>query len=320
MLTKDVLDLAGAQFGVVASWQLTTMFKMPASRISRARRAGLVHDVTSRVVRVASSPDSFESRCMALQLQTKGVGFLSGPTAARLHGFRKMPTSPIHYTVPGRRSVGTADWARVHYTSWYDAARDRTTLANGLIVATPLRTLFGLAATFNQFRFRRAAEDAWHLGLTTPEEAAAYLDQHRCRGKDGVIVMERWLEQALGQARPAQSDLERKLLDAFERVGLPRPVRQHPVILPGGERIHLDIAWPDVLLAVEPGASWWHGGDLAQRKDQNRDLASGELGWQIVRVDEGLAADPDSIAHRVSRLYDARTTILLGRSVPENLR
>ena len=43
--------------------------------------------------------------------------------------------------------------------------------------------------------------------------------------------------------------------------GLPEPIRQHPLLLLTGELIHLDIAWPEVRLAVEPGHSWWHGGD-----------------------------------------------------------
>lgn len=308
MLTKTILELAGGQHGVVGSAQLTADLGVSSSRISRARRAGLLVDMTSRVLRVASSPETVESRCMAVQLQATGIGFLSGPTAARLHGFRKMPASPVHFTVPDRRRLNVPAWAEVHFTSWYDADDDRMTLPNGLIVATPLRTLFGLAAAFNQFRFRRAAEDAWHLGLVSPIEAAEYLERHRCRGKDGVLVMERWLDHALDQARPAQSDLERRLLDAFEHIGLPRPTRQHPLTLPNGERIHLDIAWPNVLLAVEPGASWWHGGDLAQRKDQDRDLAAGELGWQIIRLDESLARDPLAVARRVRRLYEARAT------------
>ena len=71
-----------------------------------------------------------------------------------------------------------------------------TTLTDSaLLVATPMRMLFGLADAFNQFRFERAAEDAWHRGLITPSEAAEYLERHRCRGKDGVSTIERWLER-----------------------------------------------------------------------------------------------------------------------------
>lgn len=113
--------------------------------------------------------------------------------------------------------------------------------------------------------------------------AADYLQQHRCRGKNGVRVMEQWLEGALEQRRPAQSGLEQLLIDCLLTVGLPEPERQYPLVLATGEVIHLDIAWPSRLLAVEPGAARWHGGALEQRRDHARDRG-------VQRA--GLARDP----------------------------
>jgi len=166
-----------------------------------------------------------------------------------------MPSGTIHFTIPLGPLPKSPPWADIHRTSWYDPALDRETLDDGLIVAAPMRMLFGLAAVFNQFRFERAAEDAWHRKLITPDCAADYLQQHRCRGKNGVVRIERWLEKALTQNRPAQSGLELSLLQSLEELALPAPIKQHPLILPGGETIHLDIAWPSIRLAVEPGAS-----------------------------------------------------------------
>ncbi len=309
MIDRTLLQLAGGQFGVVGYRQLTERLGMSKFQISRARGAGLLVDVMPGVLRLASSADAFEGRCMALQLASGGHGFLSGPTAARLHGIRKMPTTPVHFTIPPGHTITAPDWARVHVTSWYGGEVDRIRLDSGLLVATPLRTLFGLAARFNSHRFERAAEDAWHLGLVTPSDAADYLERHRCRGKDGVRTMELWLEKALGTTSPAQSDLERDVLDALARVGLPTPVRQHPITLPSGETIHLDIAWPDIRLAVEPGGNWWHGGDLGQRKDQSRDLAAAEVGWQIVRVDEHVRDDLMGAARRIRRLFRERSRL-----------
>jgi very-short-patch-repair endonuclease len=170
-----------------------------------------------------------------------------------------------------------------------------------------MRMLFGLAAAFNQYRFERAAEDAWHLGLITPSEAWGYLERHRCRGKDGVSTMERWLERSMARNRPTQSDLERIFLDALRRRALPEPETQFPLQLRSGEIIHLDIAWPDIRLAVEPGSSWWHGGDAAQRRDHERDRACTEIGWMTVRFDETLRDDPDRAAEQVARIHRRRT-------------
>lgn len=274
--------------------------------IARARRNGTVVRMAPDVLRFSSSPETFEMRCMALQLRFGSDGFLSAWTAGRLHGLRKMPAEPLHFTIPGDRRRDAPDWCEVHRSDWFDGSLDATRLAGGLIVATPLRMLFGLAAAYNQFRFERAAEDAWHRGLLTPSDAADYLEAHRCRGKDGVATLERWLDRALTYDRPAQSELERDLLEALDALPIPTPVRQHPLVLPSGETIHLDIAWPDIQLAVEPGASWWHGGDLGQRRDQSRDRACSEAGWLVIRFDESMRADLRSSARQVARIHGRR--------------
>ncbi len=302
----NVLLLAAHQHGVVHRRQLLTL-GMSDAAVWRARRRGVLVDVLPGVLRVASSPETFAMRCMAALLRVDGPSFLGAWTAGRIHGLRRMPRSVVHLTVPVRRRlVETPDWLHVHRSSWFEADRDAVVRDDGLVVATPLRMLFGLAAAFGQFRFERAAEDAWHLGLINPGAAADYLERHRCRGKDGVATMETWLERVLDRNLPAQSDLELELLDALGQVGLPEPVRQHPLRLPTGETIHLDIAWPALRLAVEPGASWWHGGDLGQRRDQARDRACSEVGWHVVRFDETLRTSPLAAARQVLTIYVQR--------------
>ena len=122
--------------------------------------------------------------------------------------------------------------------------------------------------------------------------------------------MERWLERALARGRPSQSGLELEVLRAIEPSGLPTPDRQYAVMLMDGEVVHLDIAWPGIRLGVEPGALWWHGGDERQRLDQARDVACGEVGWQIVRFDERAAAAAVRVADQIGRIYEARSADL----------
>ena len=59
-------------------------------------------------------------------------------------------------------------------TSWIDEERDIEMRTDGIRVATPLRMLFGLARRFSQHRFERAAEDVWHKGLVSPDQAGEY--------------------------------------------------------------------------------------------------------------------------------------------------
>jgi hypothetical protein len=184
--------------------------------------------------------------------------------------------------------------------------RDVGVRHDGLRVASPLRMLFGLAGQFNQFRFERAAEDVWHRGLVPPESAWEYLELIRRAGRGGVQRMAEWLEKAALRDRPAQSGLELDPVAIVERAGLPEPVRQQPLQLPSGEVIHLDLAWPAIRLAVEPGHSWWHGGDLGQRRDQAPDRACSAVGWQVDRYDEQAARRPAAIAVELGAVYRAR--------------
>jgi hypothetical protein len=133
--------------------------------------------------------------------------------------------------------------------------------------------LLRLAETFNQHRFERAAEDCWHRGLVTPDAAADYLAAVRRSGRGGVIRFERWLEACAVRGRPSQSGLQLDVLDAIRCAGLPEPERQLALTLRTGELIHLDLAWPEVRLGVEPGHSWWHGRRPQAASRSGRDRA-----------------------------------------------
>ena len=273
--------------------------------VAKAVDAGLVCRVARGVVGVPVAWDTFEGRAMAAQLTTRRQGFLTGVTAARLYGVRRMPTSPIEVCLPEVQRSPVPSWVRLVKTSWPDD-EVRPERDDGLIVASPLRTLFRLASQFTQNRFERAAEDAWHLGLVNPRQAADYLARIRRKGLAGVAHFDTWLAKSSTMTRPATTSLERLVVELCHRADLPEPVRQHPIVLPSGEVVHLDIAWPEVRFAVEPGHSWWHGGDLAQRSDQNRDRACLQVGWQVVRYDESVWEHQDDTVRELRELYRQR--------------
>jgi hypothetical protein len=269
----------------VASCEQLRRIGVTKTALQYARRTGMVSTVGRGVVAVTAVTLSFEGRALAAQLTAGGEAFVSGPSAGVLYGLRSMPHECIEITIKQTRRVELPLGCRLFRTSWIDEARDVRIRRDGMRVASPLRMLFGLAAQFNQFRFERAAEDVWHKGLVTPQDAAEFLELIRRSGRTGVRRMNTWLENTAARPRPSQSGLELDFLAMIERAGLPTPVRQHPLVLLSGELIHLDLAWPDVRLAVEPGHSWWHGGDLGQRRDQARDRACDAVGWQVERYD-----------------------------------
>lgn len=288
----DVITLFARQHWVAHIGQLA-LIEVSDDMIYRARRRGILVSPVRKVVALAAVPLDLEGRAMAAQLAAGAEAFVSGATAGVLHGLRSMPQQPIEVTVREDRRVKLPPWGRLVRTSWIDDDLDVGVRDDGLRVAVPLRMLFRLAKVFNQHRFERAAEDLWHRGLVSPAEAATYLASIRRRGLTGVARFEEWLDKTELRPRPSQSGLELDFVDVIDRVGLPMPVRQHPLRLPSGELIHIDLAWPAIRLGVEPGHSWWHGGDLRAAADARRDRACDEIGWRILHYteDEQRAAD-----------------------------
>lgn len=305
MANIRLLPLARRQFGVAHLDQLTGELDLTRSQINGLVGRGELIRILPSTYRLASHPDTFLSRAVATQLWAGGIGFLSSWSAARVYELPKMPADVVHFTVPAGHSRRTPAWIHLDRTSWCRPS-DRQTLPTGLIVARPERMLFGLAGDVDQHRFDRAAEDAWHRKLITPESLGRFLDQHRRSGRNGVQQVETWLRRSSTLTRPAQSHLEMLFLEAFDAIGLPPAVRQHPLELPNREVIHLDIAWPEIRLAVEPGAAWFHGGDLGQARDHDRDLACVEVGWTVIRLDETNRTDPLHAARRVRRAHELR--------------
>ena len=226
----EVLHLFTSQHWVASVDQLLQLPVSPRT-IERARRAGTLSTVLPGIVRVTGSRESFVSQAMALQLHVSGDAFVSGVSAGVLHGLRNMPRRPIELTVREDRRVTMPAWGRLSRTSWIEEPRDVELRDDGLRVATPLRMLFRLARTFNDHRFERAAEDAWHRGLVTPQAAAEYLDAIRRSGKAGVLRFERLAAEDDGAAassaeRPRAGRARRPSPGGPARAGA--PASAHP--------------------------------------------------------------------------------------------
>jgi len=284
---------------------------MSVDAVKRARCHGWLLSPARGVVAMAGVDLTFEGRARLAQLAAGPEAYVSGPSAGVLYGLRAMPTKRIEVTTWGSRSrLSLPPDVLLVRTLWGHDDDAVVVRPDGLRVASPLRMLFGLAAQFNQHRFERAAEDAWHRQLITPEQAGTYLRTVRASGRTGVSQMETWLDKISFRERPAQSGLELDFVEIIERAGLPAPKRQHPLLFTSGETIHLDLAWPDALLAIEPGHSWWHGGDLGQRRDQKRDRACDEVGWRVIRYDEDARRHPHRTAKELLAIYRTRITQL----------
>jgi hypothetical protein len=160
----EVLALFARQFWVADVCQLTALGVSP-STIKRARRRGSVVSVLPGVVWLAGSPDSFESRAMALQLHGGPRSYVSGVSAGVSHGLRNMPRSIVEITLAEHHPARVARWARQTLCSWTEPERDVLVRVDGLRVASPLRCCCGSlrpsTSTASNGRQRTVGTAAW---------------------------------------------------------------------------------------------------------------------------------------------------------------
>ncbi|MDA0634721.1 hypothetical protein OUY22_14955 [Nonomuraea sp. MCN248] len=168
------------------------------------------------------------------------------------------------------------------------------TLHDGIRVTTPARTAFDCAHWLPR------------------AEAVVVLDQFLRRGLDLDLLRHRTLSGrargVLGLAdRRAASPRESWLRVMLADCGLPRPVTQLRVALPGGRHACLDLGWEAYQVAVEYDGREHHTTPADRHDDERRREELRRHGWRVV------VAGPDVIPGRAADLLEAVAGALIER-------
>ncbi len=294
------LKIAQRQYGVVSRAQLAKA-GLTRHEIDNLISSGSLRPVHRGVFTVASAPESREQGAIAACLVAPHVA-VSHTTAAALWGYRGFDSvREIHVVVLKRAAIKTPGLV-IDRTEKLRAS-DVRRRSDGIRLTAPMMTVFTLASFGDHALFEQAVEDGIHLKHFTMKTLAQYWSEHRARGRDGSGALD-----ALLVTRPAggpgESGLEIRMLRALRRAGLPDPRRQLALSFEGGERIRVDLAYPDARIAIECDGSWWHGGDLKSRADKRRDTMVAAHGWLPVRVADG--SDLDEAARSIAAAYRIR--------------
>jgi very-short-patch-repair endonuclease len=171
----------------------------------------------------------------------------AGPGAVLSHRtaaapWKLIPSMPpfVEVTLSDRRPR-QRDGLLIHHARQLETVRH-----DGLAVTTPLRTL-------KDFPEPRAIAEALYLGLIDRADAPP-------------------------DAEPTRSALERRLLQAIRRAGLPRPLSNHPI-----GRYRVDFLWLDQRLVVETDGWAGHGHRMAFERDRARDAELQAQGFAVLR-------------------------------------
>jgi sulfur-carrier protein len=156
--------------------------------------------------------------------------------------------------------------------------------STGSVAANIARTLCDLGAVVPHDKVEQALDDALRRGVSK-RRIREGLDRAHRPGRTGTGVLRDVLDRPDRRGPVADSMFERFVERLLAASSLPAPVRQLRVREPGGNRrARLDLAWPDVMLAVEPAGARFHGGPRRQRAAAERRKWLEALGWLVIDV------------------------------------
>jgi hypothetical protein len=154
------------------------------------------------------------------------------------------------------------------------------TVRNGIPVTTASRTIFDLAGTVGRRTLDLAIENALRRQLTTLDELADVLDRLGRRGRSGTTALRGALDRRAADDAFTESEAEQLIRRLLTEHGLPEPVPQHEVRDRGGRLVaRVDLAYPELKIAIEYDSYEHHVGRDALVRDSARRNAVVALGW-----------------------------------------
>lgn len=271
---RALAELASGQAWTFSRRQAIELGLSEKMMDTRKRSAAWEPTDCPRVYRLGAHPATWEQRAWAAWLWGGPQSALSHDTAAAWYGldrFRRLARSPTHLTTTkGVRQVPAG--VITHRSSLQGPPR-RT--PGGLLVASPLDTLVGIATTRAPDVVDDAMESAFDLGLLTPDALTAGLSARPGSGRLRALLDRR------APGRPRQSRLEGAFDRLVYRATGHHLTRQHPVRTPEGD-FFLDYAAVPIRVGFELDgfAKLWT--KAAKQAFLRRATALALAGWRLL--------------------------------------
>jgi very-short-patch-repair endonuclease len=278
MVDRSIMRIAERRSGLITRTELLQLGLSPAMITWRLGN-GTLRRVHRNVYSTTDVVTSLEHRALAACLAVP-TGAISHTTAGASHGIRGTLRHWLEMSVPPGRHP-TVDG--VHFRRTNQLPEHHTiTWVTGLRVTTVARTLFDLGAVLDPAAHRSAIDDCLNRKLVTLTELAAVGGELVGRGRPGSASYRSHVAARPPAVRPVMSAGELALVEGLEAAGL-TTARQHPVRLPSGRDIRIDIALPDARVAIEVDHPVWHATPDALQRDHTRDNELAVLGWEHLR-------------------------------------
>ncbi len=228
---------------------------------------------------VGAVPGSWEQSVLGACLASGSDAFASHRTGLRLWGFVDR-SGPIELLVDGRRRVRVAR-VQVHRSILFPAV-DQTTL-RGIPVTTISRTLVDGSAKQDPRTVGQWIDQAMRVHDLDLRELRSCIARIAGPGRRDLRSIRGALALRLPGYDPGDSDFEVRALTAIVAAGLPLPTQQHPVERPDGSTAFIDLAYPELKIAIELEGWEAHGTRAAFDPDRARRNDLTVQGWSVLQ-------------------------------------
>jgi hypothetical protein len=254
----------------------------PRSELRSALRSGAVVRLFAGVYVRADIALTRKLRAQGLMRVVPRHAVVAGRSAAWLWGVDAealdQRSRRLELEVVSEGALGVIRRSGVEGRAGLLAAGD-VMVVDGVRVTSPERTAADLGRRLERGAALAALDAFLRLGLLTP--ASLSDEVVRWRRQRGVVQLRELVKLADGRSEsPMESRTRLRLIDA----GFPRPVPQWWVTGEGGRpRYRLDLAWPDLKVAVEYDGEDHHGPRQLARDEARRRWLRGQ-GWVVLVV------------------------------------
>lgn len=299
-IERRIGHFANRQLQLITTTQLHRAGLSDQAASHRATR-GRLHRMHHGVYATHPPPWGREQRWLGAVLACGPGSMLSDwPAVHHWHLADEVPDLSPHVTVAGggRRS---RPGITIHQRGVIDP-RDFA-LKDSIPITAPHLTLIHLSPVASAIELETMGVAAESLGLLKRGRLAELV--HERHGRPGIHKLLPFL--AL-EPRIARSDPELLFIPVVAQAGLPRPLLNHPIVVPGRpEPLIVDLLWPEIRLVVELDSQRFHGDWERAEIDRDRDQLLGIAGHACHRfVRRVVKEDPAGTAERLSDLYAVR--------------
>ena len=299
MRWRQLADLAAGQHGVVTLAQLLELgfSRTTVSRLAAERGWGRPHP---GVYLLPGSARTFAQRVVAAQRALPVSSVVTGAAAAHLYGLRP-PPGVIHLLI-GEHDRPIAPEG-THLTRTRTLLRSEITVLDGITLATGARMVIDYAAHHQPSEVRSLLIDARQRRLVDLERL-----EQRLQGI-GPVRGRGMVKRLVREQRTVRADsvFEDSLRGLIYRSGLPSPAPGPWPAQCGHRVLHIDIAWPELMVGVEAEGFAFHQTRTELERDHRRlnDLAL--AGWTILRVGwQRIETDPEGFIDELGRLISRK--------------